>query len=236
MGLDSLLGIEAGTTVAYAGALADIDMSRDFDLADCQQTAIRERTDLKQIETSVQIAQKEKQIATGQTLPRVTLQAGRSNYARDYDEPGTSLVGSFDRDQENEYWTAGISVEWNFFNGGEYYYRRQSMENEIQRLQRLSEDVRATIRTEVNSAFLRLSEARDRVQATAYSLQTANEGYRHGKKSGWKAGWAPSRPLLNAQDRLTRAEANRNVAVHDYRLALADLYYAMGTRNYALVR
>jgi outer membrane protein TolC len=40
--------------------------------------------------------------------------------------------------------------------------------------------------------------------------------------------------LLDAQDRLTRAEANHNQARLDYQRALADLYFAMGARNYAL--
>ncbi len=236
IGLDNILGIDAATTVVYVGTLADIDLSRDFDLADCQQAALELRTDLKQIETNIQITQKDKQIATGQILPRVTLQVVTSDYDRDYKEPGTSMfTGSYDRDTENEYWSAGLSVEWNFFNGGEYYYRRQSMENEIQRLKRLYEDTRANIRTEVNSAFLRLQEARGRVEATAYSLNTANEGFRM-EKTRLESRVGTIQALLNAQDRLTRAEANRNMAIHDYRLALADLYYAMGTRNYALDR
>jgi outer membrane protein len=40
--------------------------------------------------------------------------------------------------------------------------------------------------------------------------------------------------LLNAQDRLTRADANQNQAMLDYQLALKDLYYSMGVKNYAL--
>jgi outer membrane protein TolC len=230
--LDGLLGVEEGSVI-YAGALSDIDPSRDFKLDECQQTAQASRTELKLLETNMQLARKEKQIATGQGLPRVTLQMSATDYNRDYDEPGANLFGKFDRDQQNQYWSAGVSVEWNFFNGGEFYYRRQSMENEIQRLERLQQDTRATIRTEVNSAFLRLREARDRVDATTTSLKTAGEGYRM-EKTRLEMRVGTIQALLNAQDRLTRAEANRNMAIHDYRLALADLYYAMGTRNDAL--
>ena len=73
------------------------------------------------------------------------------------------------------------------------------------------------------------------MEATAYSLNTANEGFRM-EKTRLESRVGTIQALLNAQDRLTRAEANRNMAIHDYRLALADLYYAMGTRNYALDR
>lgn len=232
--LDRLLGFEDGTDVAYTGTLADIDLQRKFELNQCRQTAKDERIELKRIQANIQMAEKEKQIAAGQKLPRVSLQVNAVDYNRDYDEPGLNAIGRpYDRDQQNQYWTAGVTVEWNFFSGGEHYYRGQSMENEILRLERLYDDTAANIQTEVQSAYLRLQEARLRVDATRLSVQTAQEGYRMEKKRlEMRVGTIQS--LINAQDALTRAEANLNKAMRDYQLALADLYYAMGTRSYAL--
>jgi outer membrane protein len=232
--LDRLLAFEDGASVFYVGTLGDIDLQRAFALDQCLQTAETQRIELKRIEANMELSEKEKQIATGQALPRVTLQLNVSDYNRDYDQPGSDAFGQkFDRDQENQYWTAGVSVEWSFFNGGEYYYRRQSMKNEIKRLERLYADTVASIETEVQSAFLRLQEARLRVDATRLSVQTAEEAYRMEKKRlEMRVGTIQA--LINAEDGLTRAEANRNKAMRDYQLALADLYFAMGTRNEAL--
>jgi outer membrane protein TolC len=232
--LDRLLAFEDGAAVVYVGTLGDIDLRRAFALDRCFQTAKAQRIELKRIEANMELSEKEKQIATGQALPRVTLQLNLSDYNRDYDQLGANAFGQkFDRDQENQYWTAGVSVEWSFFNGGEYYYRRQSMKNEIKRLERLYADTAASIETEVQSAFLRLQEARLRVDATRLSVQTAEEAYRMEKKRlEMRVGTIQA--LINAQDALTRAEANRNKAMRDYQLALADLYFAMGTRSYAL--
>lgn len=232
--LDRLLGFDEGASVAYVGTLADIDLQRKFDLAQCRQTAADQRVELKRIQSNIQMAEKEKQIAAGQKLPKVTLQMNAIDYTRDYDEPGLNILSQpYDRDQQNQYWTAGVSVEWNFFSGGEHYYRGQSMENEIRRLEQLYDDTAATIETEVQSAHLRLQEARLRVDATRMSVQTAEEGYRMEKKRlEMRVGTIQA--LINAQDALTRAEANLNKAMRDYQLALADLYYAMGTRSYAL--
>lgn len=232
--LDGLLGFGEGDVVSYVGTLADIDLQRKFDLAQCQQTAADQRIELKRIQANIQMAEKEKQIAAGQTLPRVTLQMNAIDYSRDYDEPALNIFGQpYDRDQQNQYWTAGVTVEWNFFSGGEHYYRGQSMENEIRRLERLYDDTAATIQTEVQSAYLRLQEARQREEATRLSLRTAEEGYRMEKKRlEMRVGTIQA--LIDAQDALTRADANLNKAMRDYQLALADLYYAMGTRSYAL--
>ena len=232
--LGSLLGLTEDLSVSYAGNLADIDLSREVELSQCQQTASQERIELKFIQTNIQLAEKEKQIADGQKLPRVNLQVNAVDYGRDYDKLGSDLFGRpYDRDQTNQYWTAGVSVEWNFFSGGKDYYRAQSMENEIRRLERLLDDTTASIRTEVKSAYLRLQEARQRVDATRYSLGTAGEGYRMEKKRlEMRVGTIQA--LLDAQDRLTRSDANLNMAMLDYQLALADLYYSMGIRNYAL--
>jgi outer membrane protein TolC len=232
--LDRLLGFDEGTGIFYAGTLADIDLQREFDLAQCRQTATDQRIELQLIQANIKMAEKEKQIASGQKLPKVTLQMNAIDYTRDYDEPGFNILSQpYDRDQQNQYWTAGVSVEWNFFSGGEHYYRGQSMENEIRRLEQLFDDTAATIQTEVQSAYLRLQEARQRVEATRYGLQTAEEAYRMEKKRlEMRVGTIQT--LINAQDALTRADANLNKAMRDYQLALADLYYAMGTRNYAL--
>jgi outer membrane protein TolC len=234
MRLDSLLGLEEGAAASYAGTLADIDLQHGFELEQCQQTAREQRTELKRIQTNMEIAEKEKQIATGQQLPRVNVQRGAVDYDRDSAHSGSNLLGQpFDRDQINQYWTAGLSVEWVFFSGGEHHYRRQGMENEIRRLRLLYDDTVATIQTEVGSAYLRLQEARQRVEATGYSVRTAQEGYRmETTRLQMRVGTVQA--LLNAQDALTRAEANRNIAMRDYQLALADLYFAMGSRNDAL--
>ncbi len=231
--LDRLLGFEEGAEVSYIGSLADIDLERNFVLDQCQRTARDARIELKRIQANIEMAQKEKQIASGQRLPRVTLQVNAVDYNRDYDEPGSSIAGSYDRDQENQYWTAGVSVEWNLFSGGEHYYRGKSMDNEMRRLERLYADTAAGIETEVQSAYLRLREARLRADATHLSVRTAEEAYRMEKKRlEMRVGTIQT--LINAQDALTRAEANANMALRDYQLALADLYHAMGTRNDAL--
>jgi len=231
--LDALLGLDGRSDVSYIGDLADIDLHRDFDLSLCQQAANQGRTDLMLVEDNIRIAGKERDIAAGRRLPWVTFQLSAIDYARDYEKDELLYGRTYDRDQQNQYWIAGITVDWTLFSGGENYYRQESMVNEIKRLQSLYEDTAASIRTEVRTSLLRLQESRLRVEATRGNLGTAQEGYRM-ETERFRHRVGTVQGLLNAQDRLARAEANLNKAFLDYRLALADLYYAMGTRNYAL--
>lgn len=232
--LDALLDFEIDRNIYYTGELADIDLQKVFDLDYCLRTALEERIDLKFIESRIRIAEKDKAIARGRKMPRVTLEASAVDQTRDFSQQGTDMFGQvYDRDQENRYWTVGVNVEWNFFSGGEHYYRQQSMDFEAKRLQRLYEDAAATIRTDVRSAYLRLQEARQRIDATRVNLETAQEGYQM-EEERFKRRVGTIQDLLNAQDRLTRAEASKNQALLDYQRALADLYFAMGIINYAL--
>ncbi|MFW6217325.1 MAG: TolC family protein [Desulfohalobiaceae bacterium] len=237
--LNRLLDYEAQRGIEYQGNLEDIDLEQEFQLENCLQKAKKQRTELEFVENNIKIAAKEKDIALGRLLPRVELEASYVDRTRDYDEKGSSMnprtgeEETYDRDQQNQYWSAGINVEWQFFSGGQQYYRSQSMEHEVYRLRKQYKDTVSQIATEVRSAYLRLQEARERVEASRKTLETAQENYEM-QQERFKRRVSTLQDLLNAQDRLTRSDANHNQALLDYQLALAELYFAMGERNYSL--
>ena len=75
-----------------------------------------------------------------------------------------------------------------------------------------------------------LREAKSRIRSAKAEIRAAREGYNRAKKRyESEIGTLPE--LLDAQARLSRAEANRNQALVDYQLAMARLYYAMGKQN-----
>lgn len=232
--LDALLDFREPHDRSYVGDLSKIDLSRHFELDECLERAVKEHVDLKSVEKNIRIAAREKDIAIGRALPKVDLEVSGVDRTREYDQPGVGAFGqSIDRDQENLYWSVGLRVEWRFFSGGQQYYQRESMDFEMKRLQTLYQDTLSTIQTEVRSAYLRLEEAGQRVDATRSNVETALEGFQM-EQERLKLRVGTLQSLLDAQDRLARAEADKNQALLDYQLALADLYYAMGVRNNAL--
>lgn len=226
--LNAMLNLDDSYEVFYAGELADINLRQQFEISRCIQDALENRTDLKYIEKRIGMVDKEKSIALGRKMPRVSLEMSAIDRTRDYDNEDM-----FQQDQRNQYWTAGVNVEWQIFSGGEQYYRYKGIDREIKRFESLRDDTASAIRTEVRSAYLRLEEARQRVSATRSNLETAREGYAmEEERLDRRIGTIQA--LLNAQDRLTRSDANLNQALLDYQRALADLYFAMGVKNYAL--
>ncbi len=232
--LSALLDLNGRPDVSFIGNLSNIELHHGFTIDRCIRSAMEERTDLQFIDNNIRMAEKEKAIALGERLPRISFEASAVGTNRDYENEEKNILGqATDRDQENHYWTAGINVQWNFFAGGEGYYRGQSMDYEIKRLEKVREDAVSTIRTEVRSAFLRLEEARQRIDAIRSNLETARESFRM-EEERLKRRVGTIQNLLNAQDRLTRAETDLNQALLDFQMALADLHYAMGTRNDSL--
>ncbi len=232
--LNALLGFEFEKMIKYVGELERIPVEKVIDLQQALDFAFANRTDLMFIQKNMQIVDKEKRIARGGKLPRVNLEFNYTDQTRDFDQHGRDIHGrDVDRDQRNRYWTAGVTLEWNFFSGGRNYYRYQSMDHEIQRLVQILENARNSITTEVRTSSMRLEEARERLISTRKALAAAAENYDM-QEHRYKQRVGTILDLLTAQEHLTRAEAGRNQALLDYQQAMAELYYAMGMRSYAL--
>ncbi|WP_198145957.1 TolC family protein [Desulfonatronovibrio magnus] len=232
--LNSLLGLEHDLFVKYQGDIADIVPAPFTDLDLVISDALMKRTDLQFIKKNILSASREKQIARGRKLPTVNLEMSYSERTSEYLESGRDMFGQrYDRDQTNHYWNTGINVQWNFFSGGQQYYRGQSMDYEIKRLQQTLADTEASIITETKTAYLRLEEASNRFASTRKSIAAAKENYSM-QEHRFRQRVGTIQDLLNAQVQLTRAEVNRNQALLDYQLALSELYFAMGERNYGL--
>jgi outer membrane protein len=69
---------------------------------------------------------------------------------------------------------------------------------------------------------------------TRKAIEAANENYQMASKR-FQLHLAPNQEVLDALDRLSKAEANRNQALADYKLSLSNLYATMGLRNDTLL-
>ncbi len=232
--LNSLLGFPHDHPVEYLGDLQDISPPLVYAPEDALEIALEKRTDLQFIRKNMQSALKEKNISRGNKLPTINLELNYFDRIRDYQKKGQDAFGrSTDRDQTNQYWTAGVNIQWNFFSGGQNYYRSESMDYEIKRLEQVLEDAASSIVAETRTAFLRLDEARDRFASARKAIGAARENYSM-QEHRFKHRVGTIQELLSAQEHLARAEANRNQALLDYQLALSELYFAIGERNYGL--
>ena len=197
--------------------------------------AFRYRPELRIVQKGIDIAEKDRKIALGRFSPRLNAAVDYHVRDRNYDEPrGGQFQEEYDQ-QRNTYWTAGLTLSWEFGLGGQQYYEYSSRAHEVERLRQSRRESENEIAAEVQTYFMDLQEAGERIETTRTALEHAREGFAMAENR-MSVRMGTISELLDAQARLSRSEANHNRAVGDYLSSLARLYHAMGVDNRSLDR
>ncbi len=232
--LNILLGFPGYRDISYTG---DLEQGHDFtkSLNECLDYAYQHRPEMRIGEKSIDMARKEKKISLGQFSPRLSADADYYYRDNDYDKPGTRMGQTYDRDQQNTYWTVSLRLQWKFGLGGQQFHQHSKASHEIQRLEQDLQATKNQINAEVRTHYMALQEADERIETTQTTVESAREAYARAKKR-FDVRMGTVSELLDAQARLSRAEANYNRAIGDYLSSLAKLYHAMGLQNHSLAR
>jgi len=193
----------------------------------CFRYAVEHRPDIKSLEYQRQAADKQSEISLGKYMPVIRLDAGYYDLDNDYDKLGRSVLGSYDLDQTNRYWLAGISVTWDLFDGGRSWYESEKFSLDSQRLGALRQEAHNTIATGIRKALYSMQEAEQRLASSTGALAAARENYTS-EDNRLKAGVSTMTALLDAQSRLVRAQVNKSSASLDYNLAHSELKFMTG--------
>jgi len=232
--LNALLGLPARSPTHYEGDLRDLSMVLPWTVDQCLARAEQLRADLKVARKSLAMAEKQAKMVTGRYWPKIDLQAGYIHQERDYPDPGRSITGAtIDRDYSSNYWTAGVNLEWRLFEGTRTHFEYRRASAEIGRLRAALRDTRDQVRAQVETSYQSMTEARERIDAAESGLELASETHERAQKR-FESRVGTIIELLDAQERLTRAQINLSQARADYQTALANLLYAMGERNAGL--
>ncbi|MDA8403358.1 MAG: TolC family protein, partial [Desulfobacteraceae bacterium] len=229
--MNLLLGIPVETPVVYEGEPSLEASDVDIDLARCLDCAYQNRPEVEVAQKSIEMAEKELAIQRGRFSPKVSANYDYIIRNTDYKHPGYDGTGQpYNRDEENTYWMVALQLQWDFNLGGQQFYQQARAKHDMERLIHHRQEVKDQISAQIRTSFLKLQEAKSRIATSRTALDAAEESYARSKK------WSQVQmgtiiDLLDIQAKLTRAEANRNIAMSDYRLSLANLYYAMGRRN-----
>jgi len=223
----SVLGMPPSQAVTFEGGLDQYPSGFQVPLEVIWQAVLEARPDLAALEKQKVMARKEADMALSRYHPRVSLNMGYYDTDRDYDEPGASFTGTFDRDQRNRYWQAGISVQWELFDGGTAWFSHKKFLDQVRALEQQIRHAENAIRAELEQSLLTIAEAARRITAVAETVEMGKEFYRSEKKR-LEQGLSSTPSVLDAQARLTRLEADYNNARFDYQLAMAGLNYLVG--------
>jgi outer membrane protein TolC len=136
---------------------------------------------------------------------------------------------SYDQDRHNNYYKGQLTLQWDLFQGGRKAYEVQRMRHEISRVENNLRQTRDQVATQVRKSYLALKEARGRIRLTQSFLESARENYdRAISRLHHMVGTILE--VLVVEERLRDAEASHVKALADFRVALAELNYAVGRR------
>ncbi len=205
--------------VRFSGGLTDAVDPIHLTPEVCIERAAQQRFDLKSLLYQVEMMEKDASASVATYLPMVKLNAGLYDQDKKYDEALS--------DQHNTYWSAGLNVSWNLFDGKRGWHQKEKYLIEIKRIRSLYNEIESQIVTGIRRALFSLSESEERI-ATSSEAMAAAEEYHDRESKRFQAGIATIASVLDAQVRLTRAKGNIAQAQLDYQLARAELDFIMG--------
>ncbi|WP_045220553.1 TolC family protein [Desulfonatronum thioautotrophicum] len=220
----TLMGMPSDTPLEVAGRLESFQPDFALSLRDCLAESRNNRPDLFIAHKAVEVAEKDVHLAWGRFSPTASVDFAYNVQDRKYRDPE---IGERYDYSDRQYWTLGLNVSMNLFEGGRSKAMVMRARHELFRIREemLHHEMQAAY--EVESAYLVLHEARQRIDSTVKVRAAAQEAYdmalvRYRTEIGTQT------ELLDAQERLARSETNTNQARAQYNRARAQLYFAMG--------
>ena len=221
--LNTLLNLPVEAPVDYMGSLDYIPF--DATLEQCLTTAYRLRPDVLMASKTVEMAQQDKRIAASGFYPQVsgyfntqtagdTLRAAGSDYMR----------------TGYHQWNIGVAADWSLFEWGRTFYAVQQAAHLVGSARADESALHDEVAYEIKARLLKISETRKRIKVAQYGLTQANEAYRVAR-ARYEAQVGTNSDLLDAQAKLSLAEASLTEAQADYLISLSILYASMGIPN-----
>ena len=184
--------------------------------AEYEARAVQERPEARITKLSTSLAENGIASARSNFLPQVTLRgAVEADRQRFYDQGGAN-------------WLVSVGVRWNLFTGFGDKARSSVAASELRRTTAQEQQADSAIRLEVRRAFASLDAARQRIEVARASVAEAEESLRI-IQNRYAAGMNNVTDLLRTETALLEARTRQLAAVHDQRIAAAELEMAAGT-------
>ncbi|SHN66404.1 TolC family protein [Desulfovibrio litoralis] len=221
--LDTLLNINIKNQVNYVGSLAKVPFP--FSLEECLERAYRQRPDVYIAQKAVQISGEDTRLAASGFYPQV-------NTSWSWQTEGTGMAAAGSAKNPNRYsnWQLGIQADWNVFEWGRTYYTFRQQKYLEGKAGAEQASLHNEVAFEIKSKLLQLNQASKRIDVSRKGLTQAREAYRMAD-ARHQAQVATITDVLDAQSKLSAAEASYTSALADYAIAVANLYAAMGEKH-----
>ena len=213
--LANLMGLNADTVIR----LEDqenilVDFPEDYRAGLKQALALR--PELKKVRRQVVSSQMALDAARSEYLPRLD---GEFRYY--LDDP------DFDFDTDRENWTAGVILNWDAFTGFSTKARVAKARGVLEEMLAADRKTTQSIQLDIKTVYLRLAEARARLEVAEASVAQAEESLSLVKKE-YEGGSATITRYLEAELARDRARIRARSAFYDREKAIASVARGIG--------
>lgn len=213
--LNEALGAPLDTPRSLATPLSPLDASASK-REDYEQRAAKERSEARQAELGIQLAETQSSLARSAYLPQVSLrgvlEADRGRFV-------TEAGGN---------WFASVTLRWNLFNGYSDKSKIQESAYALTASKSQQRQVQSGVQLQVRQAYAQFTAATERIQVAQSSIDQADESVRI-IRNRYESGLSTVTDLLRNQVAALEARLRRLMAVHDQRVAATLLELAAGT-------
>jgi outer membrane protein len=214
-GLAMWLALPAGTVIEVKEPQFDPKMHKRLTLSAANALAAAQRPEIEEIRLRMKQADHGVKAAWSGHIPQLSAMAM-------YQHNEGSLM-------KPPAWTGGLVLTWNVWEWGSTHYGIESAEASRSRVQSALEELERGIQLEVQSAWLKIAESRERLDIVKSELEQAEEQLRI-EQALYEQHQNTSTDVLDAQSRLTGALVKRDSARYEYMIAMAALHKALGSR------
>ncbi|MCJ7618287.1 MAG: TolC family protein [Desulfobacterales bacterium] len=178
--------------------------------------ALENRPEVNKIKERVKQARMALDLSRAEYLPRVDL---RSKYY--VDDPEMSYSDSRDN------WTAAVIFNWDMFTGFSTKAEEKKVQTIIEEMLAADLKTKLSVKLDVKNAYLKVAEAKARIEVAEKSVAMAEESFNLVKKQ-YEGGSATITRYLEAELALNRAKTRTTAAYYDREKAFADIGRAVG--------
>lgn len=223
--LNKYLGYDANELVRYVGDLQSFSGVVGYTEEEAVNVSLYSRPDLIMAQKSVAVAIKQSHVVAGGFLPVVNVSYDSQRFAKDY-----TTVRYSSSDYSRSYWNLGVNVSWEIFSGGGTTYALLGERKTIAALRKAYEDTMNGARADVIRALLDIEAAKELIATSRKGMEAATESYAMANKR-YNTSTGTVTELLDAQLRLTEAEADYAMALAEFHSARSRFFYNIGKEN-----
>jgi outer membrane protein len=211
--LKSFLGIDLNDSLVLIEQVDDTSLTHLLSLSNLVDTALANRPEMKRANSLIEITKRAVRIAKGDYQP--SLYANMS-YA------WQAQSNQFQFDNQSRSWTAGLSLSFPIFSGGQTRGTVAFRKAEQRQATLADEQTSDDIRLEVEEAYDRLIQAKKSLDVQGATIAEAEEGLRIANLR-YESGQGTQLEVLSAQTALTDARRALATALNFFRQARAGL-------------